>query len=76
MKEMASQQRPPVRMKYFVCDKAGAHEGEFLNLICVESGCTSKGLIYSICRAEAHEKHRVMPLKMFLEELNKQNTST
>lgn len=75
MKEAEIQQRPPTRMKYFVCDRTGAHQGEFLNLICVESGCSSKGLICSICRAEDHEKHRVLPLKMFIEEINKQNTA-
>lgn len=59
------------RMKYLTCDKPMAHQGEFLNLICIESGCPERGLICSICKAEAHDKHRVIPLRMFLEEVLK-----
>jgi hypothetical protein len=59
-----------------MCDKGGSHDGEFLNLICIESSCANKGLICSICKAESHDKHRVYPLRMFMEEIEKYNVIT
>lgn len=63
-----------IRMKYFTCGKPNAHQGESLNLVCIEADCPAKGLLCSICKAEAHDRHRVIPLRMFLEEVIKCRT--
>lgn len=55
------------RIKYLTCGKE-LHEGESLNLVCVQQKCTNSGLICSLCR-EKHEGHRIIPLKVVLANL-------
>ena len=57
------------KLRYLECQKGKLHDGEQLNFICVDSICKDSGLICSICRMEAHAKHKVFPLKMFLSEV-------
>ena len=57
------------KLPYLECSKGSMHDGEQLNFICVDPVCRDSGLICSICRMEAHVKHNVFPLKMFLSEV-------
>jgi|LakMenEpi03Aug12_release.lakeMendotaPanAssembly.Ray.scaffolds.fasta_scaffold3938602_1 hypothetical protein len=57
------------RMKYLEC-KNILHEGEKLNLVCIDKKCKRSGLICSLCSTE-HDKHRVIPLKIVLDNLKK-----
>lgn len=45
------------------------HTGELMNLVCVDSVCTKRGLICPVCRMNNHESHQILPLKVFLEEI-------
>lgn len=56
-----------VAMSYLPCARPD-HDGEVLNLICIEKSCPSKGLVCSLCREE-HVNHRVRPLKVLLANL-------
>ena len=42
-----------------------------MNLVCVDSSCTKRGLICPVCRMNNHEEHQVLPLKIFLDEVKK-----
>ncbi|KAL4436299.1 hypothetical protein ABPG74_015890 [Tetrahymena malaccensis] len=57
------------KLRYLECPKGHLHDGEQLNFICVDPVCKDSGLICSICRIEIHQKHKVMPLKIFLCEV-------
>ena len=59
---------PIIKLKYFHCRKAGLHDGEVLNYVCIEKGCQEKGLICSVCKND-HSDHHVLPLKYFLNKL-------
>lgn len=52
--------------KYAKCMAGGLHDGELLNLICLDEKCQQRGLICPVCHMESHENHYVMPLKTFL----------
>lgn len=52
--------------KHVKCNQGGMHTGEVMNMVCVDSACTHRGLICPICRMENHESHQVLPIKTFL----------
>lgn len=57
-----------MRLKYFTCAEGGQHEGEVMNLVCINKRCPKPGLLCSICKAD-HPSHTVLPLKSLLAEL-------
>lgn len=40
--------------KYVHCGLGGLHSGEVMNMVCVDSTCTQRGMICPICRMEKH----------------------
>lgn len=38
------------KMKYLECNNGDLHEGEILNLVCIDPTCKDNGMICSICR--------------------------
>jgi hypothetical protein len=45
------------------------HEGEKVNLICLNRDCTDSPLICSLCASQNHKGHQFKPLKIYLDEL-------
>ena len=54
------------KAKYPKCEVKKQHQKDILNLVCLSSNCKSKGVLCSMCKAEEHSKHHVMPAKTFL----------
>lgn len=42
-----------------------------MSLVCVDAKCSKRGLICPICRMNNHEDHEIMPLKIFIGEVQK-----
>jgi len=59
------------KIYYLECDKQASHEGEALNVLCIDKKCNQNGLICPICENENHKDHQVVPLKFFLQSLQK-----
>lgn len=57
-------------LQYHSCPLGDLHEGEQLNLVCLDPQCKETGLICPICRTQKHQKHKVTPLKFFLSDIS------
>lgn len=68
------QGEPSYKIKYMDCSEAG-HEGEKINLVCLNVGCFENSLICSLCTTQQHQGHVFKPLKFYLDELHKQYRS-
>jgi hypothetical protein len=55
-------------IKYMECGE-GEHEGEKVNLICLNRECADSPLICSLCASHRHKGHAFKPLKIHLDEL-------
>lgn len=55
--------------KYPRCQGGEMHDGEVMNLVCVDASCLNRGLICPICRMDSHDTHKIMPIKIFLEQV-------
>ncbi len=42
------------KLKYLECNIGDLHEGETLNLVCIDAKCLNNGIICSVCRLEKH----------------------
>ena len=56
-------------LNYCECPLGDMHTGEVMSLVCVDSSCQKRGLICPVCRMHNHETHKILPLKIFLEEI-------
>ena len=56
---------------YAKCPAGDLHTGEIMSLVCVDAKCSKRGLICPICRMNNHDDHEVMPLKIFIGEVQK-----
>lgn len=56
---------------YCECPLGDLHTGEVMNLVCVDSTCSKRGLICPVCRMKNHDEHQILPLKLFLDEVKK-----
>ena len=63
-------------LKYVHCPHNGLHTGEVMNMVCVDSACSNRGLICPICRMENHETHQILPIKTFLEQIRSMFTQS
>ena len=61
------QEIPSYIIKYIECQHEG-HEGEKVNLICLNSECHENSLICSLCTPK-HRSHNYKPIKIYLDEL-------
>ncbi|KRX09302.1 hypothetical protein PPERSA_05971 [Pseudocohnilembus persalinus] len=61
--------------KYPTCQKDGFHEGEPVNLICIEECCLKQKnyLLCTQCFDNNHKSHQIRPLKFILAHIIKQN---
>lgn len=59
----------PYKINYSYCNKKGQHQGEPLNVVCLEESCAGQRLICSICQSENHAQHKVQPLKFYFDNL-------
>ncbi len=59
---------PAYIIKYIECSEPH-HEGEKVNLICLNQACADNSLICSICSSDKHKGHQFKPLKIYLDEL-------
>lgn len=58
------------KIAYSKCKKGGLHNGEPLNIVCLDNKCSEQMLICSICKSEEHDKHATQPLKMYIDHLS------
>jgi hypothetical protein len=54
-------------LKYIKCQGGDLHDGESMNLVCVDEQCNYRGLICPVCKIESHDHHYIMPIKIFLD---------
>ncbi|KRW98486.1 hypothetical protein PPERSA_03317 [Pseudocohnilembus persalinus] len=61
-------------IQYQCCNKGGLHEGECLNLICLDKSCKNEKLLCSVCIQDYHSEHqkKIMPVKKFLAMVSEQ----
>ena len=45
------------------------HDGEALNLVCVDDKCDHRGLLCPVCKMESHDSHHILPIKIFLGQI-------
>lgn len=64
---MIEDTRPKYKIKYMECQKDKMHEGEYLNLVCLNDSCRDDSLICSMCKNDKHKGHTTSPLKFYLE---------
>ena len=60
---------PSYIIKYIECNQEG-HQGEKVNLICLNNECHEHSLICSLCTPK-HRGHNYKPIKIYLDELYK-----
>ncbi|EAS04788.1 WD domain, G-beta repeat protein (macronuclear) [Tetrahymena thermophila SB210] len=48
------------------------HEGNPLNLVCIDEKCLKKGVICTLCMHFEHQKHETVPLQIFLSQFKEQ----
>ena len=60
---------PNYKLKYMECTHDKSHQGECLNLVCLNESCFHRSLICSMCKNTEHKGHNIKPLKFYLSDL-------
>lgn len=51
----------------FAC---GKHDSEPMNMFCIDNECDKRGLLCALCEASSHEHHRILSLKVLLNDVS------
>jgi hypothetical protein len=57
--------------KYPECTRGDFHNGEVLNLVCLEPKCIQQSIICGICYDQTHRDHKIRPLKLIINNSQK-----